>query len=305
MRAPPTPSLSRFRRPNQDDRAANSSTSLIHRPFASGARKLDSKEFFASRTICSRDRSRASLARAVVLGHVAAEIRRIVGVDRDAEPALEKRPSGYAARATGKTPSRTLESGHTVSGTRRAASSSTSAGSSAHRTPWSMRRTPSTRALRGCTPAGPPRRRARPAGTRSARARAKTASNFDGGLPASDGVEAHAADPVLERERLVERRLRLGFGEVPEEAEDQLRGDAEPPLPVGERAVDAADDGLERDAPRGVGLRIEEHLGVAHAVGGGAVEIGRRQLEEIPLLAKDARAPRSRCRGRTGDRRNR
>src|SRR6266508_3265623 len=46
----------------QDDRAAKASTLSTHRRFSSGARKLASKEFFASWTICSRERLSASRA---------------------------------------------------------------------------------------------------------------------------------------------------------------------------------------------------------------------------------------------------
>ena len=38
---------------------------------------------------------------------------------------------------------------------------------------------------------------------------------------------------------------------------------------------------LERDAPGGVGLGVEEDLGVDHAVGRRAIEIGARQIAEI------------------------
>ena len=101
-------------------------------------------------------------------------------------------------------------------------------------------------------------------------------------------IEPHAADPLAKPQRLPERRLRGLRRQVPQEAQDQPRGDPETPSPFFERPVDARDDGLERDPPVRVGLGIEEHLRVPDAVGGRARQIRRRQLEEVPFRAENA-----------------
>ena len=122
----------------------------------------------------------------VVLADVAAEIGRVVRVDRHAQPRIEQALAGCAAPAARKPRSFRLDSGHTVSGTLVAREPLAPArGSSSQRTPWSMRSTFSiVERLARCTPAGLPRRRARPSASPAARARANTRANFDGGLPA-------------------------------------------------------------------------------------------------------------------------
>ncbi len=72
------------------------------------------------------------------------------------------------------------------------------------------------------------------------------------------------------RQRSVERRERVGFGEMAQEAQDQLARDAERLARVAHRVAQAEDDRLHRDAARGMGLRIEEQLGVDDVVGSGA-----------------------------------
>ena len=41
------------------------------------------------------------------------------------------------------------------------------------------------------------------------------------------------------------------------------------------------DDIVERNAPAGVGLRVEEHLHVADAIAGGSLEVGICQIGEV------------------------
>jgi len=55
-------------------------------------------------------------------------------------------------------------------------------------------------------------------------------------------------------------------------------------------APDAVDDGLEGHAACGMGLRIEEDLGVPHVVGGGPGEIGRGHVIEVLFGEQDTRA---------------
>ncbi len=71
------------------------------------------------------------------------------------------------------------------------------------------------------------------------------------------------------------------FAEVAQEAEDQARRYAQ--LRLG--AVHPRDQALDHDgeghAPVGMGLGVEEDLGVADVVGGGALEIGEGQILEV------------------------
>src|SRR5690606_36012778 len=80
------------------------------------------------------------------------------------------------------------------------------------------------------------------------------------------GVEADADEFALERQRRLERRERVLLRQVAQEAQDEVRADVVAALRVAHRVVQAADHDLHRDAARGVSLRIEEQLGVHHAV---------------------------------------
>jgi hypothetical protein len=71
---------------------------------------------------------------------------------------------------------------------------------------------------------------------------------------------------------------------VTEEAHDQVRGDAEPPLSFEEGAVWAHDYRLQGHAPVDVGPGVEEDLGVAHALGSSPGELGEGQIVEVPLV---------------------
>src|SRR5438874_6764202 len=66
--------------------------------------------------------------------------------------------------------------------------------------------------------------------------------------------------------------------------EDEPARDVQPDAAVFERPVDAGDDGFEGNAPVGVGLWIEEDLGVTHALRGGPLQVGPGQVVKIQLL---------------------
>lgn len=67
-------------------------------------------------------------------------------------------------------------------------------------------------------------------------------------------------------------------GEVPQDAHDELRGQAEVGQGPRARRLESTHDGRVLDPPRGVGLRVEKDLGVRHAVGrGGPREVGVRE----------------------------
>ena len=82
-----------------------------------------------------------------------AEVRRVVGAERDPHPGLAQHAAAGAPRSSGRPRGRRCWSGSTSSTIPRSASSSTSAGSSIARTPWPMRVTGSSSAPR--TESGP------------------------------------------------------------------------------------------------------------------------------------------------------
>ncbi len=107
------------------------------------------------------------------------------------------------------------------------------------------------------------------------------------GMADLGGVQADAGDPVevgLGQMQCLERRL---GGLVAQEAHDQPGGDAVPFLAAAERPPQSLDHRVHADAPGQVGLRIEEDLGVPHALRGGAGQIGVGEVREVPLGAQD------------------
>ena len=68
---------------------------------------------------------------------------------------------------------------------------------------------------------------------------------------------------------------------MPQEAHDQLRGDAPLLFAIGQRVGNAGDDIGKGDAALGVALRIEEYLDMADMVGMRAFQIGPGQVVEI------------------------
>ena len=97
------------------------------------------------------------------------------------------------------------------------------------------------------------------------------------------GVEADADDPV--QPRLGRREGGEGgvLVEVAQEAQDQLRGDAQLRLGPGHAGQQAVGDDREGDAPVRVGLGIEEDLGVPDIVRRGAAEVGEGEVVEVLL----------------------
>src|SRR5438445_12340222 len=77
---------------------------------------------------------------------------------------------------------------------------------------------------------------------------------------------------------------------MPQKTEDEPTRDVEASATVLKRAMDARDHGLEGHAPIGVGLWIEEDLGVAHALGGGPHQVRPGQVVEILFLQEHSAA---------------
>ena len=102
-----------------------------------------------------------------------------------------------------------------------------------------------------------------------------------GRVPDFGRVEADPVDHPPVAQRLVERLHRRVGAEVAEETHDQLRREAELLLAVSRRVVNTVEGRLEGDAAGGVGLRVEEDLGVAHVLRGAALEVVPRQVIEV------------------------
>ena len=92
------------------------------------------------------------------------------------------------------------------------------------------------------------------------------------------------------RQRLLQRGEALVLAEVAQEAQDQPRADAPPRLGLGAGALQAVEHGLEGDAARGVGLRVEEQLGMDDIVVVRALEVGDGEIEEVLLVDQRRRA---------------
>jgi hypothetical protein len=104
------------------------------------------------------------------------------------------------------------------------------------------------------------------------------------------GVEANADELGAERHRGLEGGERVLLGEVAQEAQDQLARDAVAAMRVVHRVAQPGDHDLHRDAARGVGLRIEEQLGVHHVVGVRAGEVRHRERVEVAAVAEHGAA---------------
>src|SRR5437879_5762454 len=74
------------------------------------------------------------------------------------------------------------------------------------------------------------------------------------------------------------------------ETEDEPARDVQPGAAVFERTMDAGDDCFEGNAPVGVGLWIEEDLGVTHALRGGPLQVPPGQVVEILLFQEHSAA---------------
>ena len=113
---------------------------------------------------------------------------------------------------------------------------------------------------------------------------------FRGWMAKLGRIEPHADDPAqkgLGRLQGGEGRLLI---EMAQKAQYQRRGDAMPRLGLGHARQQPFHHHPHRNAARGMGLGVEEDLGVAHIVGGGAGKIGQRQIAEILPLAQYLRA---------------
>ena len=102
-------------------------------------------------------------------------------------------------------------------------------------------------------------------------------------VPGFGRIETDADDSVLERQRAIERPLGIRLLEMAQEAHDQPGVDAELLRRVDRGAVETRDHGRERDAARRMPLRVEEHLDVADIIGVRALQVRPGQIVEILL----------------------
>src|SRR6185436_16465968 len=96
------------------------------------------------------------------------------------------------------------------------------------------------------------------------------------------GIEPDSVEEMPEGQCLVEGRQRVGLGQVPQEADDEPRAQAERCFAFLERR-------LHRHAARGVGLRVAEDFRVHHAVGVRLLQVGRGERMEVFGLAQHRR----------------
>jgi hypothetical protein len=82
--------------------------------------------------------------------------------------------------------------------------------------------------------------------------------------------------------------MATGLVQVAQEAQDQAGADAQLRLRLLARPVQAVDHHADGHATVGVGLRVEEELGMHHVVGRGALEVGPGHVEEVGLVQQHA-----------------
>ena len=96
------------------------------------------------------------------------------------------------------------------------------------------------------------------------------------------GVEPDADNRVFVWKRLEQRCHRILCRVITEDAQDQLAADAEKPTGIEESSTQSADHRVERDAPRGVRLRVEEDLRIPDVCGGCLLQIGPGEIVKVP-----------------------
>ena len=94
-------------------------------------------------------------------------------------------------------------------------------------------------------------------------------------------IETKTVDPRQMRLGLGQRGEGIFFTEMAQEAENQPAADAPARLTLAQAFFQAIEHGEKGNAARRVRLRIEEHLGMDHVVGCGALEIGQHQVAKI------------------------
>ncbi|MCY1400787.1 hypothetical protein D9M71_158890 [compost metagenome] len=99
-------------------------------------------------------------------------------------------------------------------------------------------------------------------------------------------VQADGDEGVAKGQGLVEGFLRLFFGQVTQEAEDQSGADAQLLAAIFQGLADAGEHHFEGNAAIGVGLRVEEGLGVDHVLRLAALQVGPGQVVEVLLGAQ-------------------
>ncbi len=114
-------------------------------------------------------------------------------------------------------------------------------------------------------------------------------ANLRGGLPTSAESRPTASRCSAKGRASSSVRSAASSLQVAEEAQDQARRDSQLRRAVVEGAADPHATGLERDTTPGVRLRVEEDLGVTHALPGRPGEIGAREVVEV-LLGPEHRA---------------
>ncbi|MCY1225920.1 hypothetical protein D9M72_381320 [compost metagenome] len=103
-------------------------------------------------------------------------------------------------------------------------------------------------------------------------------------------IQAHADKAVAVGQRRFQRGEGVFLRQMAQEAQDQAAGEVIFGARLGQGIGDAVDHHADGHAARGMGLRIEEDLGVADVVGDGALDVVHGHVEEIFLGQQHAGA---------------
>ena len=114
----------------------------------------------------------------------------------------------------------------------------------------------------------------------------KHVGELGGRVVALVGVKPDADEHVLVGQGRLEGLERGLRAHIAQEAQDEVGGQAGL-AGLDDGAVIAADNRLDGDAARGVGLRVEEAFGAHDTIRAGALEVGSGQVVEVVLVLED------------------
>src|SRR6185437_15150370 len=104
------------------------------------------------------------------------------------------------------------------------------------------------------------------------------------GMAGFRGIETYRRDELTIFEHLIEGAIGFSGAQVTQEARDEAMGHAEAALRLGERQLQALDDGAEGNAARGVCLRIEKDVGMDDTLLMSALQVTQGQAIEVVLV---------------------
>ena len=107
---------------------------------------------------------------------------------------------------------------------------------------------------------------------------------FFGRVPQLARVQSHPDEMLAPGQGLLQRGKRVGFAQMPQEAQDERGADAQSGLGIAAGARQPQDHRLHGHATAGVRLWVEKQLRMHHLVGSGFFEISPGHVVKVLLL---------------------